>query len=214
MDALFWSLGFVSEMLPCMGLVLVLYLALLPLRRRSLHQRGLVSGPAREGVLLLFLLFCGGLAALTLFPHNFWPYGFLGLLQGEQVLPAWSDTMEKLAWLPQNLIPLHEISRAGDSKWTMYLLLGNIGMFLPLGLGSALLWRNGSWRRALLVGLGGSCFIEFVQFFIGRSTDIDDVILNTIGALAGYGLYRLLNRLCPRLCRALQPGRRDAVHLT
>ena len=213
MNPLLWCLDFFGEMLPCMVLVLVLYLALLPLRRRSLRQRGLVSGPTREGTLLLFLLFCGGLAALTLFPHGFWTGGVWDLLRGEQVFPTGEMLEAKLAWLPQGLIPFHEISRAGERSWTLFLLAGNIGMFVPLGLGSALLWRNGSWRRALLVGLGSSCLIEFVQFFIGRSTDIDDVILNTAGALLGYGLYLLLKRLCPGAVGRLCCRRREGVHL-
>ena len=44
-----------------------------------------------------------------------------------------------------------------------------------------------------------SCSIEFIQFFIGRSTDIDDVILNTTGALLGYLLYVLVRAVFPRL---------------
>ena len=40
--------------------------------------------------------------------------------------------------------------------------------------------------------------IESVQFFIGRSTDIDDVILNTTGALLGYGIFLLFQTAFPR----------------
>ena len=214
MAVLSWLGDFILQMIPCCGLTLVLYLALLPLRRRSLGRRGLYSGLGRECTLLLFWMFAAGLAALTLFPHGFWPGGFLAALQGEQVLPAWGETAEKLAWLPRNLIPFHEIRRSLDSPWTLFLLLGNIGMFVPLGFGTAALWRRANWRRGLLTGLGCSCTIEFVQFFIGRSTDIDDVILNAAGAMAGYGLYRGLARLRPDLAGRLCCRRRSAVHLS
>lgn len=34
-----------------------------------------------------------------------------------------------------------------------------------------------------------------IQFFIGRSSDIDDVFLNTLGVCVGYGLYKIITKL-------------------
>ena len=31
--------------------------------------------------------------------------------------------------------------------------------------------------------------VEVIQLFIGRSVDIDDIILNTIGVFIGYGFF-------------------------
>ncbi len=138
--------------------------------------------------------------------------GFVDLLEGRQVYPTWVEIRESLVWLPQNLVPFHEISRTWDSGWKILILAGNILLFLPVGLAPALLWRDGTWRRSLAAGLGSSCLIEFVQLFIARGTDIDDVILNTAGAMLGYALAVLLRRLCPRLCRALLPGHPGAVY--
>ena len=76
LDTLLWYgdniLYYAGEMLPCMLLALAVFCALLPARRRRLAARGLVSGPWREGGLLLFVMFCAGLAALTVFPAGFW----------------------------------------------------------------------------------------------------------------------------------------------
>ena len=76
LDTLVWYWGnildYFREMLPCMLLALAVFLVLAPSRRRRLEARGLVSGPWREGALLLFVMFCAGLAALTLFPAGFW----------------------------------------------------------------------------------------------------------------------------------------------
>ena len=57
---------------------------------------------------------------------------------------------------------------------------------------------------SLLLGFFTSCAIEFTQFFIGRSTDIDDVILNTAGALAGYWLFWLVWALFPNALSKFQ----------
>ena len=51
------------------------------------------------------------------------------------------------------------------------------------------------WRHFFAaVGLSAiaSCLIEFVQLFLGRSVDVDDLILNTLGGLVGYLLFCLI----------------------
>ena len=44
-----------------------------------------------------------------------------------------------------------------------------------------------------------SITIELVQLNIGRTFDIDDVILNTLGGVAGYFLYRLIEKIKNKL---------------
>jgi glycopeptide antibiotics resistance protein len=84
-------------------------------------------------------------------------------------------------------------------------VLGNIAVFVPLGaaLGIATAppgtWRRFKarwWLRIIGVGLLLSLSIELVQLTIpSRATDVDDVILNTLGTLIGavvtWGLLRL-----------------------
>ena len=73
--------------------------------------------------------------------------------------------------------------------------LGNIALFLPLGILLPLLSnRFRSLSRVLLVALCLSLSIETTQFvlrFVGnpRAVDIDDVILNTLGACLGFAFY-------------------------
>ena len=72
-------------------------------------------------------------------------------------------------------------------------LAGNVVMFLPLGLLPPLLWRKLRHLWAT-VGLSAavSCLIEFLQLFLERAVDVDDVILNTLGGLLGYLLFCFL----------------------
>lgn len=71
-----------------------------------------------------------------------------------------------------------------------YLL--NIVMFLPLGFLVPLIWKQmANLIRILELGLGFSLFIEISQLLNNRSTDIDDLLMNTLGALSGYLLYRI-----------------------
>ena len=215
-----WYLGNVLEyflqMLPCMLVGLVGFLLLCPFRRRRLQGKGLVSSAPREIALLLFVMFCAGLISLTLFPANLWSWVNAWLLNRdywtmvwshrtlESFYPTWEETMAGLPHLPDMLQPFQEIRRALEhmSPWLMFMLLGNIAMFVPLGFFPALLWRGWKWWKTVLLGCGCSCAIEFIQFFIERSTDIDDVILNTTGALLGFVLWGLCRGLFPRLTEA------------
>ena len=75
-------------------------------------------------------------------------------------------------------------------------LVGNILLFAPLGLLLPLVSRRfASFRAVLVVAAPTSMSIEAIQYLqksLGamRSVDIDDVILNVVGALLGYLLIR------------------------
>ena len=69
-------LDYAEQMLPLGAAALAVFFLLRPARKRRLSGMNLVSSARREAALALFLVFCAGLAALTLFPANFWAYVF------------------------------------------------------------------------------------------------------------------------------------------
>lgn len=77
---------------------------------------------------------------------------------------------------------------------------GNIVMFLPLGVILSLIFARKSWLKILWVSALCSAGIEFMQFLIGvtvahwhyRGVNVDDVILNTVGAMIGFLIYKLI----------------------
>jgi len=74
-------------------------------------------------------------------------------------------------------------------------LIGNIVIFIPLGLLYPLCRKKKvGFIEALLVILSSTVAIEVIQFFFltSRRADIDDVILNLIGGLMGYLIYKWL----------------------
>ena len=90
-----------------------------------------------------------------------------------------------------NLVPLRTISYAtssGIGGVALLQVLGNVVIFAPLGF---LLWLM---RRKVVLSLVAaaalSLLIETAQLGIGRSTDVDDVILNVVGTLFGVFLAR------------------------
>jgi glycopeptide antibiotics resistance protein len=74
-------------------------------------------------------------------------------------------------------------------------LVGNLFMLTPLSFFTPILFeKKQSIRAVLCIGIMCSALIEVIQFFIGRISDVDDIILNSIGVLIGYLLYRAATR--------------------
>lgn len=72
----------------------------------------------------------------------------------------------------------------------------NLFLFLPIGLLVPLIWPGlGHPLPVIGSGLACSLLIELSQLLNRRRTDIDDLILNTLGALIGYAVFSLLSRL-------------------
>ncbi len=100
-----------------------------------------------------------------------------------------------------NLVPFREIGRFiryRDILGTRALVLnlaGNVIGFMPFGALLPLLMRSA--RRAWKIGILGleiSLVIELSQFLFQRGIfDVDDLILNTSGALLGYLLFYLVS---------------------
>jgi glycopeptide antibiotics resistance protein len=68
--------------------------------------------------------------------------------------------------------------------------VGNLLMLTPLGFFVPSLWKKKRNMLAVLwIGAMCSATIETIQFFIGRTSDIDDIILNSVGVTMGYLLY-------------------------
>lgn len=74
----------------------------------------------------------------------------------------------------------------------------NILLFLPLGIFLPILYgKYDRIGKIALVGFLISLSVEIAQMFGTGSTDINDLITNTVGTCLGYGIYMLLQRFIP-----------------
>ncbi len=130
----------------------------------------------------------------------FWVYVMVGLDKAFfpiQINGLYVDVMRQAPLMSQvNLVPLY-FSKYGLSVAGYFGLLDNILLTVPFGFGlnflSRLRLKDFLWL-SITVGFG----IEAVQFVMTlilrypyRVVDINDVLLNAMGALIGYGLFRV-----------------------
>lgn len=71
----------------------------------------------------------------------------------------------------------------------------NILLFIPLGFMLPCIWKKYEvlWKTALS-GITFSFIIELSQLFNRRVTDIDDLLMNTLGVLIGWVIFKLLKK--------------------
>lgn len=80
--------------------------------------------------------------------------------------------------------------------WRMN-VIGNIAMFIPVGIVWPICFKKlDTYKKTVLAGFGYTLLIEISQLICyGRHTDIDDLILNTmgvaIGALIVFGIRKV-----------------------
>lgn len=170
--------GYFLQVLP-----IALAAGVLTLRHR---RRAAPTGekPRRQALWFFFSCYLAGLLALTLLPRGLltelWHRLFYGRGSGAALLPAGG-------W---NFIPdfWRRLRREN---------LGNLLMFLPFGVLYPLCRPERRWRDAALRGLCLSLGIELLQPFLGRSFDVNDLLLNALGAALGAGAVFLARRLPP-----------------
>ena len=114
--------------------------------------------------------------------------------------------IQYIHWDPTlNLIPFQDFSASNIAGMIL-----NAVMFAPLGfLLPAYFERYRRWGRTLAAGFLTSLAVELIQLFTFRATDVDDLIMNTLGTVVGFLLAKLVLR-----CRtAVYRGKKDWLEL-
>ena len=96
-----------------------------------------------------------------------------------------------------NLVPfvlLFDYDNVRDIVWNV---VGNMAMLIPSGIVLPVVYRKlDCFRKVVAVGALISFCIEILQLpFPSRASDVDDLILNTLGVAVGYGVYIAVKRL-------------------
>jgi len=171
------------NMLPYMLISLPFILLWRWLRVKQLEKRNLISPQCREILMVVFVMFLVGLVSQTVLSEiTLTANGF------EIVHRPGGGGLNLKLFDVFRLVEIETIER-GKINFFLINIVGNILVFVPIGFFACLLWRKPSFLKALLSGLLTSLVIELAQFPLERGTDIDDLWLNTLGALLGWVIY-------------------------
>jgi glycopeptide antibiotics resistance protein len=176
--------SFLVPILVLSAIVVPCWLAFRLYRRRTAGHR--VSFK-RELLLLTFVLYLSGLAAVTLEPSR------------PSRLVAESMVRVELRPNPAALTCSTASLPSGSTARSFCVrnARGNFLLFVPLGFLLPLVWWRLRFWRAVQIAIALSCTIELLQFLSMawgsyRTADVNDVVLNVLGACFGWGLVSLL----------------------
>ena len=103
---------------------------------------------------------------------------------------------DDVSWSSNNFIPFKEIMRYHiTSRLFFKNVLGNMIMFFPFGLFTSYYFKVNNMKLPILLTVIASISIECVQLSIGRVFDVDDIILNILGGITGYLLYKIVKKI-------------------
>ena len=152
---------------------------------RILYMRGKKLSYKKEGFMLLFFIYCVCIFSQTIIPKV--------TVQSGQLLPEQSSHIAQQNFMPfTTIIDYIDMLDSGNALIAFYNLAGNILLFIPFGIFMPMLWHK--MRNVMgmcIVALTIPVFIEGTQYFIGRSVDIDDVILNAWAIIFGYWIWKI-----------------------
>lgn len=129
--------------------------------------------------------------------------GYCIIIISATIMPQWcTSTIDGVTHIefirnePKfNFIPFRSISSfmglTGENSTIN--LFANVFLLFPFGLLFPVIW-SAYKKKTLIYGMLISVMIEVLQIIPGRSTDIDDIILNVLGCSIGYGITRLFVR--------------------
>ena len=105
-------------------------------------------------------------------------------------------TFSDVSWSTSNFTPFKEMLRYEiGSKLFIKNVLGNMILFIPYGFFISYFIKIKKPIITAILTFIVSLTIEVTQSLIGRVFDIDDIILNVIGGLAGYILFYLSSHI-------------------
>jgi glycopeptide antibiotics resistance protein len=140
--------------------------------------------------LFVFYLLC--VAQLTTSINIYTPWTYWHLIRGA----GGFGYLTNIEWHPL------EMYKTIYTSASQYTIAGNLIMLLPLTIFISLLWPHlASWKKMLKISFFTSLTIEtsqliFSYFYLEhRLFDLNDLLQNTLGGLAGFGIFLIIRKL-------------------
>lgn len=149
----------------------------------TVKRRSITTSLGRESMRCLFVCYLTGLVNLVLVPANLW------MLIWANICIGYSHSELKFFSGEFNLVPIVIELLLGEmtlGRWVITMLVYNFLMFMPFGFFLPFVSDKVTFSSALKVAVVVPVVVEVIQPIVGRSFDVDDIILNFAGIIAGY----------------------------
>ncbi|MFT3909060.1 MAG: VanZ family protein [Ferruginibacter sp.] len=152
---------------------------------------------AQEILFVCFVIYMSWMFCATLYPTPMSFYKRSG--SGGINLIPFVTTIKEF----ETAFSLHEVYARPFLDYLLKSTIGNVVLFVPFGFLLPQLSKYKTFMKILVASFLLSCVIETIQFFlrfigIYRSVDVDDIILNTTGAVLGFFMLAVFIKIYDR----------------
>ncbi len=178
----------INEILEILPITILVGLIYLIIRIKNLKKQKI--NYYKETVYFLFVCYITALVNLVLVPNNFW-YNIWSLIKtgmlADQIGPFLTFNYKL-----ESTILLILKGEYVSSAWVKFMIVGNIILFIPLGMFINLIKEKISNIKIIILSIIIPICVETFQLLIGRTFDVDDLVTNTLGILIGYYITKLI----------------------
>lgn len=193
MKELFTGNSVINQFIQVIPITLLVGLLYIIFRFLKLKKNNSDINYKREILYLIFICYIVGLFNLVLVPINFWVIIWYNVFYNFNENP-----FAGIFDFSYNFIPTIYKIIIGEytiDSWVKAMIVGNFLMFIPMGILLSLCFENVNkkniFKYAVLIPLA----IEVLQLVVGRSFDIDDLLMNFLGIVIGYFIVELVKKI-------------------
>lgn len=193
MKELFTGNSVINQFIQVIPITLLVGILYIIIRFLKLKKNNSDINYKMEIVHLIFVCYIVGLFNLVLVPRNFWDIIWYNIFYNFNENP-----FAGIFDFSYNFIPTIYKIIIGEytlDSWVKAMIVGNFLMFIPMGILLSLCFENVNkkniFKYAVLIPLA----IEVLQLVVGRSFDIDDLLMNFLGIVIGYFIVELVKKL-------------------
>lgn len=197
--------NYIRETLYYMALAVPVYIIIRLLVVKNKKKKRFNTNAYHEIGLFLFAICLVGLFSQTLLPKfDITPAGIQIIFPREE--GGINTELFTVVRQTFNVIKL-----TGSLDYFYINFIGNLVIFMPIGFFVPLLYKDMGVIKSTFTGFLISGGIEFLQLFVNRGTDVDDIMLNTIGAFLGYMVFRWVRKASPNFVKKFKVGDKKPI---
>ena len=192
MKELFTGNSVINQFIQVIPITLLVGLFYIIFRFLKLKKNNSDINSKKEILYLIFVCYIVGLFNLVLVPINFWNIIWHNIFYNFNENPFTGIFDFSYNFIPTIYKIIIGNYALGD--WVKTMIVGNLLMFIPMVILLSLCFKNINKKNIFKYAILIPFTIEVLQFVVGRSFDIDDLVMNFLGIVIGYFIVELVKK--------------------